>query len=81
MEPEIFRFVLQHLNHCATGVPKLLIVVYLKLSFLYCKQHPSEPTFLGPVFLKTSFPYPRNALVAVIVSTSVLDHLQCSAAD
>ena len=35
IEPATFRFVAQHLNHCATAVPVQIIKLLIMLSFLH----------------------------------------------
>ena len=39
IEPATFRFVAQHLNHCATAVPQLRVFEALKIIFsVICKS-------------------------------------------
>ena len=32
IEPATFRFVAQHLNHCATAVPLIILLLYIKIN-------------------------------------------------
>ena len=48
IEPATFRFVAQHLNHCATAVPNLLEVLVVFLATCFGSQtHPSSGSSSG----------------------------------
>jgi len=42
MEPATFRFVAQHLNHCATAVPRPLVGLSITVQSCYFAYCPGE---------------------------------------
>ena len=89
IEPATFRFVAQHLNHCATAVP-----IYRKLYWKYiCVTHISVNTvswwsrrldfinvwMLAPPPPPPPLPWKIRAIVSLHRSTPILPHPLCDA--
>ena len=43
IEPATFRFVAQHLNHCATAVPYIYIYIYMCVCVCVCVSNGKYP--------------------------------------
>ena len=64
IEPATFRFVAQHLNHCATAVRLCLIVLFLILSFLEIRAERRQKSISVEFSFATVFAFKRHVSAA-----------------